>query len=313
MNEVRKILRFLLLLIGIGVIVYGYKNIPIGRISTQIANNNISVILNKNMASPAPDWTEADVLQKINSTREKNGFSKVSLNEKLNQAALLRLSIILSDNDYDGKKTGLKREVAVKNAGYSASVVGDLVIADFFKINDPIDYWLADKVSKETLLHPAFKEVGIAVKNNQDRVNVYIVFVAPAKTQTLQATVQNRNWGGIELWAAINKRRVELGVNPLNKKDELCTIASIRLNEILELNKLDGHAGFVPALDRSDLKWISDKYNISEFLAEGYATPEKTISAWENTLGHRALLAGGEYVWGCVYSQDTFAVAMAAY
>ena len=123
------------------------------------------------------------------------------------------------------------------------------------------------------------------------------------------------SWGGPELWTAVNKRRGEFGVNPLSQKDELCTIASLRLNELLELGTLDGHEGFSNLAERrSDLKWIFEKYsNMSEFLALGGQTPQETVSMWENTLGHKKLLTGGEYVWGCIYAQDTFAVAIAAF
>ncbi len=122
------------------------------------------------------------------------------------------------------------------------------------------------------------------------------------------------SWGGPQLWAAVNKRRVELGVNPLSVREELCTIASIRLNQLLELGKLDGHLGFsnMPT-DRPDLKWIFDKYNLSEFLISGATSPQNAVDLWENTLGHKGLLAGGEYVWGCIYAQNGFGVAIVAY
>ncbi len=123
------------------------------------------------------------------------------------------------------------------------------------------------------------------------------------------------SWGGPELWEAVNKRRVELGVNSLSTRSELCTIASIRLNELLDLEKLDNHEGFSNMGERrSDLQWIFDKYSVvAEFLAVGGKTPEETVSLWENTLGHRKLLSGGEYVWGCIYAQNTFAVAITAF
>jgi len=121
-------------------------------------------------------------------------------------------------------------------------------------------------------------------------------------------------WGGPELWEAVNKRRQELGVNPLNNQAELCTIASIRLNQILELGKLDAHEGFgsMPD-DRPDLLWIFQKYDITEFLVSGAETSEEAVALWENTLGHKKLLTGGEYVWGCIYGQNGFGVAITAY
>ena len=122
-------------------------------------------------------------------------------------------------------------------------------------------------------------------------------------------------WGGPELWSAVNKRRLEFGVNSLNQRDELCTVASIRLNELIELGKLDGHEGFSNfTLRRPDLKWIFDKYsNVAEFLVSSAQSAQHAVSLWENTLAHKKLLTGGEYVWGCIYAQSGFGVAITAF
>ena len=137
----------------------------------------------------------------------------------------------------------------------------------------------------------------------------------PTSVPRVTTVVPKVSWGGPDLWNAVNKRRVELGVNPLQARSELCTIASIRLNELLEKGKLDGHEGFSNMAERRpDLKWIFEKYNsISEFLAMGGKSAQETVSLWENTLGHNKILSGGEYVWGCIYAQNTFAVAIAAF
>lgn len=134
-------------------------------------------------------------------------------------------------------------------------------------------------------------------------------------TQSVKKVTQGVSWGGPEMWEVINTKRIEYGVNPLKRSDELCTIASIRLNELLELGKLDGHEGFGNMTERRpDLLWIFDKYSsVAEFLAYGGITPSETISLWDNTLGHKKLLNGGEFVWGCVYAQNTFVVAITAY
>jgi uncharacterized protein YkwD len=127
-------------------------------------------------------------------------------------------------------------------------------------------------------------------------------------------TTSKPDWSGPELWDEVNKRRQELGVNSLANVGELCTIASIRLNELLDLGKLDGHEGFSNLAERRpDLKWIFEKYNISEFLVSGATTASEAVALWENTLGHKKLLTGGEYVWGCTYAQAGFGVAIAAY
>jgi len=294
--------------VGIGLLVYGFRTIPFKDIGNGLTRGSIYV--ERNNTPFLPDWSADAVLTKINAVREGAGFSKVKTSEKLNQAALGRLSVILTERDYEGATTGLTREVATKNAGYDANLIGDLLLVDFFKTNDPVADWQANDITKGTLLHPDFRDAGIAIKNDQDKVSVYVLLLSPRK---IVVGPKKITWGGPDLWEVVNGRRIEMGVNPLRQRDELCTVASIRLNELLELGKLDGHAGFVPVLDRPDLKWISEKYNLSEFLAQGYSSPLETVQAWENTLGHKALLAGGEYVWGCVYAQNTFSVAIAAY
>lgn len=292
---------------ALSIIYYGYQHIPLQKIGEEVSQR---VYLEKSSAQFLPDWRVEDILDKINETRDEAGLSKVKINEKLNQAARSRLSVIQTDDDYSGSVTGITREVAVKSVDYEASLIGDLLLLEAFKTVDPVKFWLDDQILKGSLLHPDFKEMGVAVKNNEGTASVYVLLVTPRKVVPTPTKI---TWGGPELWDAINQRRVELGVNPLSKRDELCTIASIRLNQLLELGKLDGHAGFVPVLERGDLKWISEKYNISEYLAAGYSSPLATVNGWEGALGHRSLLAGGEYVWGCVYAQYGFAVAMAAY
>ena len=137
-----------------------------------------------------------------------------------------------------------------------------------------------------------------------------VVYVQPTNVPRIVVP----NWSGPELWEAVNARRQQLGVNSLNNQAELCTIASIRLNELLELGKLDGHEGFSTLPERrEDLKWIFEKYNISEFLVSGATSAQEAVNLWENTLGHKKLLTGGEYVWGCTYAQNSFGVGIAAY
>lgn len=139
------------------------------------------------------------------------------------------------------------------------------------------------------------------------------VTTSPPRNQTF-VVKQQLSWGGPDLWEEVNKRRIELGVNSLSTKSELCTIASIRLNELLDLGTLDGHEGFSNMADRrEDLKWIFEKYNLTEFLVAGADSPSDAVFLWENTLGHKKLLTGGEYVWGCIYAQNSFGVAITAF
>jgi uncharacterized protein YkwD len=238
-----------------------------------------------------------------------NNLPRLKINEPLNKAAKARLAVMISNDDFDGKITGLTMEKAVEINGYDYALVGSLYGLDITNDNDLID-WLKKSDGKEILSEKKFVDLGIAINNS---VNGKQVMVILSLKQNLKQKPLEISWGGPELWEMVNKRRIERGVNALSKKDELCTIASIRLNQLLELNNLDGHAGFVPTLDRPDLKWIQDKYDISEFLIMGYPTPLAAVDAWEHTLGHKELLTGGQFVWGCVYAQNAFGVAITAF
>ena len=120
------------------------------------------------------------------------------------------------------------------------------------------------------------------------------------------------NYSGPELWEAVNKSRIEHGVAPLSQRDILCTISAIRLAQIRELGKLDGHDGFQGVYDK--YKDRSDMPNaVAEFLISGYPTAEQAVAGWLDTLGHKKLITVGEYVWGCIYAADGVGVAITGF
>ena len=305
----KSILNRFIVFIGIivlGLVVYNWSSVvSLVRTSTP----NVEKILPKPL-------TETDVFNQLNAYRTANKMVALLRNEKLDKAALSRLGVIKNNQDFSGQKTGITLENSVKNNGYNFSVVGEIAIDGVNGDTKLADTWSQNLEQKKILDDKTFREVGVAIVNEEFSYRVVVIMAKQMviKVEKLGAGgYPSVSWGGPELWEAINKRRVELGVGPLSKRDELCTVASIRLNQLLTLGNLDGHAGFEPLLNREDLKSIRDKYNIAEYLIVGYLTPAEAVAGWEHTLGHRGLLAGGEYVWGCVYSQDTFAVAIAAY
>lgn len=134
----------------------------------------------------------------------------------------------------------------------------------------------------------------------------------PVSTPLPNTAKKGIDYSGPQLWEAVNKARVEQGVQPLKQRDILCTIAAIRLSQIRELGKLDNHDGFQGVFN----KYKDDPNmpnNVSEFLISGYPTPDQAVAGWLDTLGHKKLITGGEYVWGCIYAQDGFGVAITGY
>lgn len=118
----------------------------------------------------------------------------------------------------------------------------------------------------------------------------------------------------IDLWSVINQRRQIRGVNTLTQSSELCTIAEIRINELIALGSLDGHAGFTSLLQkRPDLKPIFESYaSVSEFLLFGTSSAQEAVSLWEGAPEHSKLVTSNSYTYGCVQFRNSFAVAITA-
>lgn len=272
----------------------------------------VNIIHKINSKDEATNTISGDrLIEKINKWRVDNKLGILLHDERLDRSSEARLAVIRSKEDFDGKITGLTLEKSVGNNGYNYSLIGDLYAIGLNSEDELVKSWEKDTDSIKMLEDKTAKQIGLAL-NTTDNLTQVVVIIG-REMGTGKAVEKRVTWGGPELWEAVNKRRTERGVSALSAKEELCTIASIRLNQLLELGKLDGHAGFVPTLDRADLRWIKDRYDISEFLISGYPTPLAAVDAWEHTLGHKDLLAGGQFVWGCIYAQDTFGVAITAF
>jgi len=164
------------------------------------------------------------------------------------------------------------------------------------------DQGISDEKSLSQFISSTSKPSSVTPKQV---INTKVIYVTPAPTP---------NWGGPQLWATVNAARVQNGVNPLKVDEGLCTIASIRLNELLQLGSLDNHVGFAALETRTDIKPIFDGFSdVSEFLVSGASSPQNAVDLWYNTLGHKELITGGQYVWGCIYAQNGFGVAITAY
>jgi uncharacterized protein YkwD len=131
-------------------------------------------------------------------------------------------------------------------------------------------------------------------------------------TQTKQPT-PIPYYTGVELWEQVQKYRREHGVPELRQDTTLCTIASIRVNQLLDLRNLDNHDGFPPLIQKYQDSGQLEHLNVAENILSGYKTATEAVSGWDSSLGHRALMQDGSFVWGCAAANYGFAVLIAAY
>lgn len=179
---------------------------------------------------------------------------------------------------------------------------------------------LAEELMNEAvLLREDLTEVGIATRSATFKsVRGTIITIALSSTfpekekpQTQQQTTQTRTvptFTGEDLWAAVQAYRRAHGLPEFAMSTELCTVASIRVNEQLTLGRLDNHDGFGPRSDEFFAKnpgWTS----INENLASGYQTATQTVEwGWDQSLGHKALIQSREFPKACTAANSGFAV-----
>lgn len=146
----------------------------------------------------------------------------------------------------------------------------------------------------------------------------------PTETAKPNSNTQNQNikikqptpipyYTGVELWEQIQKYRREHGVPELRQDNTLCTIASTRVNQLLDLRNLDNHDGFPPLVQKYRDSGQLEHLNVAENILSGYKTAAEAVAGWDSSLGHRALMQDGSFVWGCAAANYGFAVLIAAY
>ena len=170
--------------------------------------------------------------------------------------------------------------------------------------------------STSSILNGQLREYGIATRSGtfQDQKGIILVmlfsstFSGGAVQPATQQSTSRPTFTGQDLWQAVQNYRRAHALFAFEQSNELCTVASIRVNELLELGKLDNHDGFKPRADQFFEKnpgWTS----INENIAAGYQTAVQTVEwGWDQSLGHQALIQSKEYPKACAAANSGFAV-----
>lgn len=290
----------------------------------ELARNFINQFLSKlNFYQPvAPPPIELDLVTPVNSHRLKHNLPSLSPSSPLNTAAEYIAISLAADPD---QEINLKKIATLADYSYS-------VIAYFASVNplplitSPATIWIAD--SPPELLDPQFTQIGTHYLNvnlnHQDQIIAVLVLASPQKptlapvlpTPTPSPIIRRsapKYYTGAELWQEIQKYRREHGVPEFKQDNTLCTIASIRVNQMIELGKLDNHQGFTPLVDQFRQENRLTHTNVAENILSGHLTPQDAVAAWDGSLGHRALMRDGAYVFACTAANHGFAVLIAAF
>ncbi len=308
---IRLYLRLLPTLIGLSVISTFLLTQP--KLAQTLTDQFLSKLQLKPILTTTPNL---DLLTPLNELRQKNQLKSLESNSKLDQVARLA-TLSLADDLKNENSINLKQLAAVANYPYS-TIAYLAAINPLPLVRPPTDLWINDPPKE--LLDPDFTQIGThqfrTTIENQDQLITIVILATPAissPTQTYTSPKTLNYYTGVELWTEIQKYRVEHGVPQFRQDNTLCTIASIRVNQLLELGKLDNHDGFTPLVKRFREEGKLTHTNIAENILSGYPTAKEAVSAWDSSLGHQALMRDGSYVFACAAANQGFAVLIAAF
>ena len=260
-----------------------------------------------------PPTNSFDPLALINQKRNETNIPPLHLSNKLDATAKL-LALALA-NDLEQKQFTL--EQAATMAGYDYSQIAYLAISWGQPAIIPPAEALLTVDNLTEVLNKNYTEIGISQINlpNSPTSQILVVVVAsPDKIKPAVATKKATSYyTGVELWNEIQKYRREHGVPEYRQDNTLCTLASIRINQLIELGKLDDHRGFEPLVNEYRQNGRLNFGNYAENILAGYASAPEAVAAWNSSLGHAALMRDGAYVWGCAAANYNFGVLIAAY
>ncbi len=124
---------------------------------------------------------------------------------------------------------------------------------------------------------------GRIVARGQGTATVKAIVTGGA-TASCEVTVQQSYVD--EVIELVNIEREKEGLSPLEKREDVCELADIRAEELVEEfshTRPDGRSCFTVFTDY-DVSWSA----VGENIAAGYRTPQAVMNGWMNSSGHKA-------------------------
>ncbi|NCS97424.1 MAG: hypothetical protein GW762_02440 [Candidatus Pacebacteria bacterium] len=276
----------------------------------------------------------SDIIVEINKVRQEHNLPALVVNDKLATAAATLLSEV-ADNEYDLEVEGDYTPLAdvLSGVGYKYDWVHHNALVGPLSPEAVVTAWLSDDAQSQALLTEEFTDIGLSVQvvntSFMGKAGVIVQLLAqpqaavPAATIQSQPVVQNKKptrleeFDDAEVVQALNDYRATHQVGSLNINDDLCVYAQKRVQDLLALGSLDGHAGFIADFDAEESPIGIRNYSgttIGENLASQYCingTTGETIFAEHPTQliewcfdssqkGHREAQLSHDYKDVCV-------------
>lgn len=275
---------------------------------------------------PTPTVTPpSSPLPQINQARQDKNINALAPNSQLDTVAKL-IALSFAATSDQNPESQIDIEQLAQIAGYDYSLISYLAVANPLPlIQPPETIWLEQ--SDSPIFNQELTQAGfynLETNETEPQLLSVLVLASPQTSKTNPTTQKTKSsssatptptsyYTGTQLWQEIQAYRRQHGVPEFQQDNVLCTIASIRVNQLLELGKLDDHNGFEPLINQYRDKGYLTHTNIAENILSGYPTASAAVAGWDSSLGHQALLKDGSYVYGCAAANSGFAVLIAAF
>lgn len=284
---------------------------------TLVAPRWSRIMTSQKPASPAPKpatylISADEITSSIQNKRADKQLAAFNPNQSLQKVARF-ITLELEDQQSLTIPDNLQDLITSVNPSIPPKVEA---VTAFLPTDSSLDTVLTE-VSAELIENQNYTQLGVATRaaklKNQDGTLVVILasppFAAPATPAVNSApNATPAEYTGQDLWQAVQNYRRAHNLFPFQQSNELCTVASIRLNEQIELGKLDNHSGFNARAEQffaDHPDWTA----INENLASGYETAVAAVEwGWDQSLGHQALIKSTDYHYACAAANHGFAV-----
>ncbi|MFZ1721693.1 MAG: CAP domain-containing protein [Microgenomates group bacterium] len=144
-----------------------------------------------NVLGYSSDITTDKVLTQTNQLRSQGSLSSLQYSDRLSQAAIAKGQDMFA-NQYWAHTSPSGREPwdFIRAVGYGYRVAGENLARDFNTTDSMMEAWMASPTHRENIMHPRYKEIGIAVidgtLNGVETTLVVQMFGLPVTTQVAQ-------------------------------------------------------------------------------------------------------------------------------
>ncbi|MCD6195031.1 signal peptidase I [bacterium] len=183
------------------------------------------------------------IIDSFNQERKENGFTLLTENKLLDQAALLRAQAIAEYNDWTegAKKSNFSYLDAIRKVGYSNILYAEIFDGGYLNTEDLVGTWQQNESVKQIYLDPRYQDIGVGItKGSFGDCDVLVVSVIlggyepPNYSQEVVSSWKNALNNLKEIYPSWQELKNNQKVYEAKKAeiDRICEIISLRIARI---------------------------------------------------------------------------------